>query len=237
MPHPEHCYAFNEHSSPQRLERCCEGAVDARSVIEFLDFARAWRIHNSAPLVRALKADLLFSVLLNGPRRGKLQILLESAGNRRISPSLANAPEVVLPGDGPHGEEQRAIGLAQAIALGGWAISWPCGCMAWASATLTVTTSGVNKKLIECRHASSIDHLRQHWMAACRMAERSRRDLRSFLRVDNAQNTSGVEIPQIHFDDGTALNIDGTWKHGERVLNPREVRWLRAVGWIVPSSH
>ena len=43
------------------------------------------------------------------------------------------------------------------------------------------------------------------------------------------------EKPHIHFTDGSALNIDGTWKHGGRALTNAERDWLTSNGWKLPS--
>jgi len=38
----------------------------------------------------------------------------------------------------------------------------------------------------------------------------------------------------VHFDDGSALNIDGTWKHGQSALSSAQVEWLLKYGWTIP---
>jgi hypothetical protein len=43
------------------------------------------------------------------------------------------------------------------------------------------------------------------------------------------------EKPHIHFTDGSALNIDGTWKHGGRELTNPEKEWITANGWSLPK--
>jgi hypothetical protein len=39
------------------------------------------------------------------------------------------------------------------------------------------------------------------------------------------------EQTHVHLDDGSALNVDGTWKHGGRKLTIDEKEWLRGHGW------
>jgi hypothetical protein len=55
---------------------------------------------------------------------------------------------------------------------------------------------------------------------------------RSIIRPDVAK-TFG-EQPHIHFSDGSALNMDGTWKHGGRALTNEEKEFLREWGWNIP---
>ncbi|MEM9391993.1 MAG: hypothetical protein AAGA02_16055 [Bacteroidota bacterium] len=42
------------------------------------------------------------------------------------------------------------------------------------------------------------------------------------------------ERDHVHFTDGSALNIDGTWKHGGRKLTKKEIEFLALNGWIIP---
>ena len=43
------------------------------------------------------------------------------------------------------------------------------------------------------------------------------------------------EQDHIHFKDGNALNVDGTWKHGcGRSLTNAEKKWLRKNHWHIP---
>ena len=42
------------------------------------------------------------------------------------------------------------------------------------------------------------------------------------------------EKDHIHFKDGSALNVDGTWKHGGRALTNEEARWISDNGWALP---
>ncbi len=76
----------------------------------------------------------------------------------------------------------------------------------------------------ETPRSASQEHLRHHWMTPSRAAKERTGRPNSVQRID-AQNSSGGEVPQVHFRDGSALNIDGAWKHGERALNSEEKDW------------
>ena len=41
------------------------------------------------------------------------------------------------------------------------------------------------------------------------------------------------EQNHVHFDDGSALNIDGTWKHGQRELNRETIVFLKQNGYNI----
>ena len=43
------------------------------------------------------------------------------------------------------------------------------------------------------------------------------------------------EINHVHFDNGAALNVDGTWKHGFKNLTNKEIKLLKENGWIIPE--
>jgi RHS repeat-associated protein len=43
------------------------------------------------------------------------------------------------------------------------------------------------------------------------------------------------EKPHIEFNDGNALNNDGTWKHGGRELTNTEKDWVTNNGWALPK--
>lgn len=43
------------------------------------------------------------------------------------------------------------------------------------------------------------------------------------------------EQTHVHFDDDSALNMDGTWKHGERDLTNAQRDWLQNNGWNLPK--
>ena len=42
------------------------------------------------------------------------------------------------------------------------------------------------------------------------------------------------EQTHIHLNDGSALNMDGTWKHGGTTLTNDQSKWLEANGWVIP---
>lgn len=42
------------------------------------------------------------------------------------------------------------------------------------------------------------------------------------------------EQDHVHFSDGSALNYDGTWKHGGKNLTTKEIRWLEKFNWTLP---
>ena len=56
---------------------------------------------------------------------------------------------------------------------------------------------------------------------------------RSVDRVDRARFP--YEKDQVYFKDGSALNYDGTWKHGGRTITSVEAGWLTQNGWVVPK--
>ena len=43
------------------------------------------------------------------------------------------------------------------------------------------------------------------------------------------------ELDHVHFSNGAALNIDGTWKHGSKVLTNKEIKILTENGWTLPK--
>ncbi|MDZ4241569.1 MAG: toxin TcdB middle/N-terminal domain-containing protein [Candidatus Omnitrophota bacterium] len=53
----------------------------------------------------------------------------------------------------------------------------------------------------------------------------------SILRVDLGKILG--EQAHVHFKKGAALNIDGSWKHGFKVLNNAEKDFLKKVGWKI----
>lgn len=55
-------------------------------------------------------------------------------------------------------------------------------------------------------------------------------------RVDAGKLGAKYEKPHVHFEDGSALNIDGSWKHGKSSLTRAIRDWLRNNGWDVPSN-
>ncbi|MFT4552817.1 MAG: RHS repeat-associated protein, partial [Chlamydiales bacterium] len=53
-------------------------------------------------------------------------------------------------------------------------------------------------------------------------------------RVDKG-NGDNDEKDHIHFTDGSALNRDGTWKHGFSELSKKSQQWLVENGWSLPK--
>lgn len=220
MGHPEAAFAFNEFSIS-----CCDSQVGVAPLLALLDRARAWLMVEAAPMVRRLSADpQLKELRRDGRFRDKIELLVVP---RPSHPGVDELETFMVDGS-------PARGVTAALHLGGWVLSWPCGCSTWMTPSIEAigSTSGHAR---QCRHASSIDHLRQHWNQASRKAKRRAGRPPSVQRVDDAQNEAAGEVPQIHFRDGSALNIDGSWKHGTRALSRDEVIWLREVGWVVPT--
>ena len=58
---------------------------------------------------------------------------------------------------------------------------------------------------------------------------------RGIVRVDTPKIKN--EKLHVHFDDGSALNIDGTWKHGGRDLTRSQKKWLQDNGWKLPDGN
>lgn len=54
--------------------------------------------------------------------------------------------------------------------------------------------------------------------------------------VDRVDTASEREKPHIHFDDGSALNQDGTWKEKGRELTNKEKEWIEKNGWELPKT-
>lgn len=44
------------------------------------------------------------------------------------------------------------------------------------------------------------------------------------------------EQAHVHFKDGSALNIDGSWKHGFSELTNKVKNWLESNGWGLPEE-
>jgi RHS repeat-associated protein len=57
---------------------------------------------------------------------------------------------------------------------------------------------------------------------------------RGIKRVDKGKVKD--EQDNVHFDDGSALNRDGTWKHGGRELTRAQREWLERGGFRAPGS-
>jgi RHS repeat-associated protein len=43
------------------------------------------------------------------------------------------------------------------------------------------------------------------------------------------------ELDHVHFKDGAALNVNGTWKHGSKQLTNAEATFLQKYGWTLPD--
>lgn len=56
----------------------------------------------------------------------------------------------------------------------------------------------------------------------------------SLKRVDTGKVTG--EQTHVHFDEGSALNMDGTWKHGGTEITNRQADWLGGNGWVIPRG-
>jgi hypothetical protein len=54
-------------------------------------------------------------------------------------------------------------------------------------------------------------------------------------RVDTGNSNLG-EKDHVHFDDGSALNSDGTWKHGSSRLTNSQKEWLQKHEWSIPPG-
>lgn len=57
---------------------------------------------------------------------------------------------------------------------------------------------------------------------------------RNITRVDKSKVKG--EQDNVHFKDGSALNRDGSWKHGGRELTRAERDWLEAGGFQAPPK-
>jgi hypothetical protein len=60
-------------------------------------------------------------------------------------------------------------------------------------------------------------------------------------RLDDPPLVAGIPVHMqqvhVHFSDGSALNIDGTWKHGNRELPPHICELLVEWGFILPNNY
>lgn len=52
------------------------------------------------------------------------------------------------------------------------------------------------------------------------------------LRLPISRANKG-EQPHVHFKDGSALNKDGTWKHGHGKLTNEQKQYLKQNGWDI----
>ena len=64
---------------------------------------------------------------------------------------------------------------------------------------------------------------------------------RAIQRGQAPPGITRIDVPKVPyeklhatFDDGSALNIDGTWKHGGLTLTKAQREWLEANGWKLP---
>ena len=56
-------------------------------------------------------------------------------------------------------------------------------------------------------------------------------------RVDRSNTAMRGSQDEVHFDDGRALNRDGTWKHnptGSDAITNAQRDWLTQNGWTLP---
>jgi hypothetical protein len=219
MPHPDQAFAFNELSC-----RCCGQTSDLQALLSLLNSARAWHMAGASDFLKLANSDPEFeSLRRDGRYRDKIEDMIFHGSNTQ-----PRAPMVVR-----KLVDVDAVGLSLAFEFGGWAVSWPCECDAWSM--LVLELSSKDASVIECRNISSLELLKKHWNNASRLAKRRSRGLRWVERIDNAQNESQGEVPQIHLPGDHALNIDGTWKHGGRLLSKKEEKWFGSVGWVVPA--
>jgi hypothetical protein len=64
---------------------------------------------------------------------------------------------------------------------------------------------------------------------------------RAIQRGQAPRGITRIDVPKVPneqrhatFEDGSALNIDGTWKHGGVDLTNSQMEWLIENGWTVP---
>jgi len=57
---------------------------------------------------------------------------------------------------------------------------------------------------------------------------------KSIIRLDKGKNYK--ELPHVHFDNGSALKINGVWKHGYKELTNKEIKFLKRYEWILPDK-
>ena len=55
------------------------------------------------------------------------------------------------------------------------------------------------------------------------------------IKAVNTPKLPGEQL-HVHFDNGAALNVDGTWKHGSTTLTAAQKKWLKENGWTLPSE-
>lgn len=54
------------------------------------------------------------------------------------------------------------------------------------------------------------------------------------IRFDKGTDRPG-EQPHVHFKDGSALNQNGTWRHGKIDLTKEQIKYLENNGWKIPQ--
>lgn len=220
MPLPRNAFAFNEHS----LNCCCSPVRDTTRMLGLLDDLRAWFLHEPKALVQELKKADDFDAVVQGMDRAKIDLLLISAVNR---PSEF---ESATPRLGKNGVSCR--GATVASIRNSFLVNWPTSCEHWNEpATTWAPDNGGGD--VECRTCSTIDQFRTHCVAATVASGKSTTTPNSVKRIDKL-NTSTQERPHVHFDDGSAVSIDGSWKHGGRPLSKAEEAWLSSIGWVTP---
>lgn len=77
-------------------------------------------------------------------------------------------------------------------------------------------------------------------------AEKSSSPTRMQQEVDKGQAPKTIERvdkglvsheqDHVHFGDKSALNKDGTWKHGKKILTNQEKDWLKKHNWQIPND-
>lgn len=58
---------------------------------------------------------------------------------------------------------------------------------------------------------------------------------KSVIRFDKGKLEHN-ELPHIHFDEGSALFMNGEWKHGQKKLSNAEIKFLQKNGFKIPSK-
>lgn len=56
---------------------------------------------------------------------------------------------------------------------------------------------------------------------------------KGIVRFDKYKNS--YEIAHVHFDNGSALYMNGKWRHGSKVLTNTEKEFLKKHGWQLPE--
>ena len=56
---------------------------------------------------------------------------------------------------------------------------------------------------------------------------------KGIARIDRGSKSVKGEQTHVHFDNGNALNIDGTWKHGQGIITKAQREWLIKNGWKI----